>query len=94
MLAWCRDRINEQPANTISPELRSELLEQTGLGTLAGSELEQAAGQYGNPQPVNGEWLDQEEARAEGAAAVCLPGDQFLELLAVARNGLRPRVAN
>jgi hypothetical protein len=57
------------------------------------SELE-AAGQYGNPQPVNGEWFDQEEARAEGAAAVCLPGDQFLKLLAVARNGLRPRVIN
>jgi hypothetical protein len=73
---------------TISPELRSELLEQADPEILAESELEQAAGQYGS------EWLDQEEARAAGAAAVCLPGDQLLELLAIARNGLRPKVAN
>ena len=89
LLAWCRDRINEQPANTISPELRSELLEQTDPGTLAESELEQAAGQYGDPQLVNGQWLDRRKHALRRAAAVCLPGDQFLELLAVARNGLR-----
>jgi hypothetical protein len=46
------------------------------------------AARFGNPQPINREWLDQEEQRAQGAKAVALPGDQYIELLALANNGL------
>jgi hypothetical protein len=92
LLAWCRDRINEQPANVISPELRSELLEQADPGTLPQSDLEAASERYGNPEPITDAWIDEEEARAAEASAVSLPGDQFMKLLAVARNGLRPKV--
>jgi hypothetical protein len=40
---------------------------------------------------VNHEWLDTAEQRAQMAASVTLPIDQFLALIAVARNGLRPK---
>ena len=55
------------------------------------SDLKDAASKYGNPEPVNHKWLDREEQRAQTAAAVQLPADQFLALIAVARNGLRPK---
>jgi hypothetical protein len=42
---------------------------------------------------INHEWLDTAEQRAQMAANVTLPIDQFLALIAVARNGLRPRLA-
>lgn len=57
------------------------------------SDLKAAAAKFGNPEVINNDWLDREEARADGAAAVSIPGDQYLMLLAMARNGLRPRLA-
>lgn len=43
--------------------------------------------------PINHEWLDTAEQRAQMAESVTLPIDQFLALIAVARNGLRPKQA-
>jgi hypothetical protein len=93
LFSWCRDRIAEQAAKALSPELRAELLARTDPSLLQSSELEQACKDVGHRVPINHDWLDEQELRAEGAAAVSLPGDQFLDLLAVARNGLRPKVA-
>jgi hypothetical protein len=53
--------------------------------------LEQANKETGHRVPIDHDWPDEQELRAEGAAAVCLTSDQFLDLLAVARNGLRPK---
>lgn len=55
-------------------------------------DLKAAAAKFGNAEPVNHDWLDREEQRAQMAAAVSLPADQFLALIAVARNGLRPKL--
>lgn len=41
--------------------------------------------------PINHDWLDTAEQRAQMAESVTLPIDQFLALIAVARNGLRPK---
>lgn len=41
--------------------------------------------------PINREWLDVHEQRAQMAESVTLPIGQFLALIAVARNGLRPK---
>jgi hypothetical protein len=91
---WCEDRIKEQSPNTLSPNVRNELLVQIEPLIVAQSDFDYACEHFGDPQPINQEWLDQEEARAHGAAAVTLPGDQFLELLALARNGFRSEVAS
>jgi hypothetical protein len=92
LFSWCRDRIKEQPAKVLSPDVRAQLLARTDPGLLGSCELEQASKESRHRVPINHDWLDEQELRAEGAAAVSLPGDQFLDLLAVARNGLRPNV--
>jgi hypothetical protein len=93
LFSWCRDRIKDQPAKALSPDLRAELLARTDPGLQGSSALEQASKDSGHRVPINHDWLDEQELRAEGAAAVSLPGDQFLDLLAVARNGLRLKLA-
>jgi hypothetical protein len=93
LFSWCRDRITEQPAKALSPDLRAELLARTDPASVGNSGLEQATKDFGHRVPISHDWLDEQELLAEGAAAVCLSGDQFLDLLAVARNGLRPKAA-
>lgn len=90
LLTWCRDRINDQFSDALQSDLRAQLLAQAAAATqaLAARELGQSSdGRY----PINHEWLDDQELRADGVAEVTLQSDQFLELLAVARNGLRPK---
>jgi hypothetical protein len=42
---------------------------------------------------LNAAWIAEAEERAAGASAVSMPVEIFEELLAAARNGLRPRLA-
>jgi len=93
LFSWCRDRIMERPAKVLSSGLRAELLARTDPVLLESSDLEQPKNEHGERMPINHDWLDEQELRAEGATEVSLPGDQFLDLLAVARNGLRPKAA-
>lgn len=56
-------------------------------------DLKEVAKEYGNMKPINHAWLDEQEQRSQMAAAVALPADQYMALLALARNGLRPKLA-
>ena len=42
---------------------------------------------------ITKDWLDTQEQRAQMAAEVRMPGDDFLALIAAARNGLTPKDA-
>ncbi len=91
LVTWCRDRINDQFRDEPPSDLRAQLMAQTATAaqTLAASELERPSD--GGHHPINHEWLDDQELRADGITEVTLQSDQFLDLLAVARNGLRPK---
>ena len=67
------------------------IIEELGGGYRSDADLRDAVANFGNSEPVNHDWLDREEQRAQMAAAVALPADQFLALIAAARNGLRPK---
>jgi hypothetical protein len=88
LLTWCRDRISASPS-----DLHAQLMAQTATASqrMAASELEQSTNCNGAHRPINHEWLDDQELRADGVTEVMLRSDELLDLLAVARNGLRPK---
>ena len=93
LLTWCNDRINDQFSDALSSDLRAQLMAQTATATqvLTATDLGQSSDYYDGHHPINHEWLDDQELRADGVIEVTLRSDEFLDLLAVARNGLRPK---
>ena len=93
LLSWCRDRINDQFSDAPPSDLRAQLMAQAAAANhaLAASEWGQSSDSYGGRHPINHEWLDDQELRVDGVTEVTLRSDEFLDLLAVARNGLRPK---
>jgi hypothetical protein len=79
------NRINEQPEDALSSGSREQLIVQTA------PEVPTASEPNGGRYPISHEWLDEQELLVDGVAEVTLQSDQFLDLLTVARNGLRPK---
>jgi hypothetical protein len=92
LLNWCRDRINEQTTDALPSHVRAQLLmAQIAPEVVTANESKQSRDRYSGRHPINHEWLDEQELLADGVTEVTLQSDQFLDLLAVARNGLRPK---